>query len=55
MSTILQFWDKFYVISLQDLNKEKQKTRRVYQDSRPPTQSPPSMALKGNNKFKCYW
>ena len=34
MSIILQIWDNFYVISLQVFTKEKQNTRRIYQDSR---------------------
>ena len=37
MSMISQIWDNFYVISLQVLSKEKQSTKRLYQDSRLPT------------------
>ena len=35
MSTILQIWDNFYVISLQVLNKKKQSTWIIDQDSEP--------------------
>ena len=35
MSIILQIWDNFYVISPQVLNKKKQNTWRVNQDSEP--------------------
>ena len=37
MSIILQIWNNFYVISSQVLTKRKRNTRRVYQDSRPPS------------------
>ena len=42
MSIVLQIWGNFYVISLQVLTEKKQKTRRVYQDSRPLHPPPPS-------------
>ena len=42
MSIILQIWGNFYVISLQVLTEKKQKTKRVYQDSRPLHPTPPS-------------
>ena len=40
MATILQIRDNFSVISLQVLTKEKQNSRRVYQDSQSQPTSP---------------
>ena len=59
MLIILQIWENVYVITLQVLTKEKQSTRRVYQDYitgawRPPTPNLHILALKGNSKFKSY-
>ena len=50
ISIFLQIGDNFYLISLQFLNKKKQNTRRLYQDSRPPT--PFLSVAKDNSKFK---